>query len=289
MMKQAVKVKRAIRSILPRPIVVRYDDFMDRLHLEQLPQKIFDAGNVRCLVSRDLSRFFSDPEIFAAWEEDHAAIARFYHDKELFLGVNPGDRRAIYFLIMGLKPRNVLEIGTHIGASTISIAAALRRLNEGGNLTTIDIVDVNHPEHGPWNKAGMSKSPANCAWEISSTDQIHFHTGPSLKFMRETNQRFDFIFLDGEHAGRTVYEELSAALPLLQKDGVILLHDYYPEVKPLFPNGVIIPGPFRAMARIYKENPVIEVLPLGVLPWPTKLGTNVTSLALVVKRLAEVS
>ncbi len=262
---------------------------MDRLRLEQVPQKSFDAGNLRSVASLDLSRFFFDPEIVAAWEEDHAKIASlFYPDKELFFGVNPGDRRAIYFLIMALKPRNVLEIGTHIGASTISIAAALRRLNEGRKLTTVDIVDVNHPEHGPW-RTCMSKSPANCARELGLLDQIHFHTGPSQEFMRGTAQRFDFVFLDGDHGGRTVYEELSAALPLLHKGGVILLHDYYLAAKPLFPNGVIISGPFHAMVRIYKENAVIEVLPLGVLPWPTKLGTNVTSLALVVKRLTEIS
>ena len=34
-------------------------------------------------------------------------------------GVNPGDRRAIYSLIHYLKPISVLEIGTHIGASTV--------------------------------------------------------------------------------------------------------------------------------------------------------------------------
>ncbi|MDQ6867824.1 MAG: class I SAM-dependent methyltransferase [Pseudomonadota bacterium] len=289
MMKHAVKMKQAIRTILPRPILNRYVDFMDRLRLEQVPQKSFDAGNLRSVASLDLSRFFFDPEIVAAWEEDHAKIASlFYPDKELFFGVNPGDRRAIYFLIMALKPRNVLEIGTHIGASTISIAAALRRLNEGRKLTTVDIVDVNHPEHGPW-RTCMSKSPANCARELGLLDQIHFHTGPSQEFMRGTAQRFDFVFLDGDHGGRTVYEELSAALPLLHKGGVILLHDYYLAAKPLFPNGVIISGPFHAMVRIYKENAVIEVLPLGVLPWPTKLGTNVTSLALVVKRLTEIS
>jgi predicted O-methyltransferase YrrM len=53
---------------------------------------------------------------------------------------------------MALNPRKVLEVGTHIGASTIYIAAALKRLNEGGKLTTVDIIDVNHPEQGSWKK-----------------------------------------------------------------------------------------------------------------------------------------
>jgi predicted O-methyltransferase YrrM len=39
-------------------------------------------------------------------------------------GVNPGDRRAIYALIRKLEPRRVLEVGTHVAASTASIALA---------------------------------------------------------------------------------------------------------------------------------------------------------------------
>ena len=45
-------------------------------------------------------------------------------------GVNPGDRQAVYYLIMALKPQNVLEVGTHIGASMPHIARALKRLNQ---------------------------------------------------------------------------------------------------------------------------------------------------------------
>jgi predicted O-methyltransferase YrrM len=99
--------------------------------------------------------------------------------------------------------------------------------------------------------------------------------------MRATDQRFDFIFLDGDHAARTVYEEVSLALPLLNKEGLILLHDYYPDAKPLYPHCAAIGGPFHALRRVHNENPVIEVLALGELPWPTKQGTNMTSLALV--------
>src|SRR2546430_6217516 len=39
-------------------------------------------------------------------------------------------RRAIYYLVRHLRPRSVLEIGTHLGASTVHIAAALRKVQE---------------------------------------------------------------------------------------------------------------------------------------------------------------
>jgi predicted O-methyltransferase YrrM len=253
------------------------------LRLQKVPTKRFDAGNLRSLASPELCRIFHDPVIIAAWEEDDATIANFFGRGDYRGGVNPGDRRALYFLIMALKPRNVLEVGTHIGASTIYIAAALKRLNEGGNLTTVDITDVNHPEQGPWKKVGMSKSPANFAAEFGLLDQIQFYTGPSLEFMRVTDQRFNFIFLDGDHGARAVYEELCSALLLLHKGGLILLHDYFPDAKPLYPHGSTAGGPFHALRRVRKENLLIEVLPLGELPWPTKQGGNMTSLALVVK------
>jgi predicted O-methyltransferase YrrM len=279
-------IKQTAKANLPTPVlnVLKWCwGTVGRLELGKVPKKRFDAGNLRSLASRELSRIFSDPVITAAWEEDHATIAGLFGDGDYSGGVNPGDRRALYFLIMALKPRNVLEIGTHIGASTMYIAAALKRLNEGGKLTSVDIIDVNHPEQGSWKKVGMSKSPADFAAEFSLLDRIRFHTSCSLEFMRATDQRFDFIFLDGDHAARAVYEEVSSALPLLHGNGVILLHDYYPNAKPLFPHSAPTGGPFHALRRVRKENSEIEVLPLGVLPWPTKLGTNVTSLALVAK------
>ena len=276
-------IKRAAKAILPTPVQNRYLNIVGQLQLGQLPKKRFDAGNLRSLASLELSRIFSDPVIIAAWEEDHATIAGLFGDGDYLGGVNPGDRRALYFLIMASNPRKVLEVGTHIGASTIYIAAALKRLNEGGKLTTVDIIDVNHPEQGSWKKIGMSKSPANFAAEFGLLGRIRFHTGPSLEFMRVTDQRFNFIFLDGDHGAKAVYEELGSALPLLDKGGLILLHDYYPDAKPLYPHSATLGGPFHALRRVHNENPVIEVLPLGELPWPTKQGTNMTSLALVAK------
>jgi hypothetical protein len=70
----------------------------------------------------------------------------------------------------------------------------------------------------------------------------------------------------------------------LNDGGVILLHDYYPKGRALFPDGNVISGPYRALERVIKENPKIEVKPLGALPWETKLGSHMTSLALVTRR-----
>ena len=74
------------------------------------------------------------------------------------------------------------------------------------------------------------------------------------------------------------------ALKMLNPNGVILLHDYFPGMKPLWSDGTVIPGPYLATERFVKEGINLTVLPLGELPWPTKLGSNVTSLALLLRK-----
>ena len=276
-------LKQTVKAVLPESVTHQYFELRGKIRLQKVPVRTFDTRNLRSLSSVDLSRGFSDPEIAKAWDEDHRAISNLYREGELNMGVNPGDRRAIYSLVMSLRPRRVLEIGTHIGTSAIYIAAALRRLQEGGTLTTVDIFDVNDPKQGSWRTVGLPKSPAECAKELGLSEQIELYRGLSQDYMKTTQERYDLIFLDGDHDAWAVYEELSLALPILQKNGAVLLHDFYPGGKPIRANGHSIGGPFRALARVQKEDPAIQVLPLGTLPWETQRGTNTTSLALVLK------
>lgn len=276
-------MKKLIKTILPQCIIVKAVALHDMLHLGMVSTQVFDAQNLRSAAHIELSDIYSSAEITQIWDQDAAQITEIYGNDDNYGGVNPGDRRALYYLIMALKPQNALEVGTHICASTLHIACALKQLNENGAITTLDIVDVNHPQTGPWKSVGLPKSPETYAQDLECRALINFKIGPCQDFMKSTDQRYDFIFLDGDHSAKSVYEEMSCALPLLNEGGVILLHDYYPGGKALYPDGGTITGPYKAMERIKAENPSISVLPLGALPWPTKLGTNLTSLALVVK------
>ncbi len=276
-------MKQAIKSILPGPVLNKARKIKDRLGLVTLPQQSFTPDNLRSSATLPLASFLADKEIAASWKEDRAIITDIYKDDDRYGGVNPGDRQALYYLIMALKPGNALEVGTHIGASTLHIARALKRLNKGGTVTSVDIIDVNHAQNAPWKHLGLAKSPKDIANELECLKHIGFHVGPCLDFMGATEQRYDFIFLDGDHTAQAVYKEISAALSRLNTGGTILLHDYYPEGKALFPDRNIISGPYEALERIKKETTSINVLPLGKLPWETKQGTKNTSLALVVK------
>lgn len=271
--------------MVPAQILEELKKTRDRLGLAILPRQSTTSGNLRAAHTLTLADIFANGEIAMSWETDGEVIRHVYGEEDRMGGVNPGDRRALYYLVLGLRPVNVLEIGTHIAASTLHIARALKRLNRGGRVTTVDIMDVNHPEDGAWRQLGLSRPPREFARQLGCWDQIDFRTGPSLELLHTTSKRYDFVFLDGDHSARAVYQEVCAALSLLNPGGVILLHDYYPGGKSLYPDSATISGPFHALERMQRENSSIHVVPLGDLPWPTKQGKNVTTLALVARTL----
>ncbi len=201
-------------------------------------------------------------------------------------GVNPGDRRALYQLISHLRPVRVLEVGTHIGASTVYLADAMDSYCETldgktPQITTVDIIDVNDHETKPWIASGADQAPSDLLDSLGLDKLVEFVARPSLDFLRDTSDKFDLIFLDGDHRAKTVYKELPAALNCMAAGGCIILHDYFPDGRPLWSNGAVVSGPFLAIERLQGEGLDCKVLPLGELPWQCKLGSNVTSLAIV--------
>jgi predicted O-methyltransferase YrrM len=243
-----------------------------------------DVGRLGRVDQAWLKQALTAPSVDAEWLSVEEELGDFEITTSAG-GVNPGDRRALYYLVRALRPERVLEIGTHIGASTVHVAAAVRaNASEGGpapDVTTVDIEDVNDPVTQPWMMNGSQHSPAVMIARMGMPDAVHFVTQPSLDYLSVPGDDFSLIFLDGDHSAATVYRELPAALRRLRPGGLVLLHDYFPEGKPLWPGSAAISGPWLGVNRLRREGAGLEVLPLADLPWPTKLGTNVTSLALV--------
>lgn len=274
-------MKKLLKVILPKPILNAARDMRDCGRLACVGKLTFNPANLLQQGAFNLNFIFGSKTFESGWKEDHTAISGVFGDDDRFGGINPGDRRALYYLIRALRPRSVLEVGTHIGASTLYIARALKN-NGDGSVTTVDIADVNAPD-GAWRRVGLPMPPRDFADKLGCREPINFVTRASLDFISETDKKFDFIFLDGDHSARTVYREVAAALRILNPGGVILLHDFYPEGKALFPDNNVIGGPFQALSRITRENSGIAVQPLGNLPWETKQGVHATSLALLTK------
>ncbi|TQI72863.1 methyltransferase family protein [Bosea sp. AK1] len=275
-----MSIKEIIRSKLPPSFLRFQDDWRGRYALSREQKLPFSSISLRRFATIDINNIWQDNNIHQYWNEDHRIIGDIFGLGEYNLAVSPDCRQTIYFLTMGLRPKRVLEIGTNVGGSALYIAAALKRLESGGKLVTVDIVDVNHPASAPWVDFGMKNSPSKYAKELN-LDNISFHKSDSIEFLSKCDEKFDLIFLDGDHSPKTVYRETSLALKRLSEGGIILLHDYYDGLRQFNPNGeYIIPGPFVACKRIHSENPEIEARPIGISP-SGKNQCNVTSLALL--------
>lgn len=281
------QLKSAVQTFLPKRA-------LDRALIQRAALPLRGAESVECDSSALLNGFdanqlrevFRSPELEREWKDIRPKLEGLSITTSAG-GVNPGDRRAIYYLIRYFRPQSMLEIGTHIGASTVHIAAALldtarQDSSAPGSMTSVDILDVNDPAQKVWQRFGAAASPKSLTDRIGAEQIVSYVTQPSLDFLQTSLQRFDFCFLDGDHAAKTVYSELAAAMRVLNPGGVILLHDYYPEQKRIWNDSPILPGPWLATQRLVSEGGRFKILPLGELPWPTKLGSRFTSLALVV-------
>ncbi len=114
--------------------------------------------------------------------------------------------RLLYMLTKMINPRNVLELGTFAGFSTLCIAEAL---GDDAHIETIEIDD----ELEDFILANFNKSPFS--------DKIRLHIGPAESIMKTMNtESFDMIFLDADK--RRYCEDFLLALPLLKRGGYII-------------------------------------------------------------------
>lgn len=271
-----------LKPLVPGQVFEYRANIKDKIAFKKLERIACDYGALGRTEDFDPSSVFENPDAAEEWLQVEAELAALRVTDQAG-GVNPGDRRALYYLIRALRPRTVLEVGTHVGASTTHITCALREChgNDGFELTTVDIVDMNDAVEKPWLKLGSTHSPAEMVERLGCKASVRFFAQDSIDFLRQCTEKYDFIFLDGLHAATRVYQEVPAALRLLNPGGYILLHDYFPQLEPLWKGGTMVPGPFLAIRRLQDEGAPLRVLPFGALPWPTKLGSNVTSLALL--------
>jgi len=238
------------------------------------------VGDLGVMDQNKLNEIFLSKDIDQSWQ-DLEDQRNDLNIPDLTGGVNPGDQRAVYYLAKGLKAGSVLEIGTLIGSSTAYLALAMKDVDHP-KIVTVDIDDVNDQVTKPWLARKSSKSPRELVSGIIPESAVEFVVDSSIDFMSNCDKKFDLIFLDGDHTAVNVYREIPLALKLLNPGGVILLHDFFPGNNPLWPlSKKVCPGPFLATNRLENEGLIVEVLPLGSLPWETKYATNITSLAIL--------
>jgi predicted O-methyltransferase YrrM len=264
-----------------KPFDMEQITMMEKL-LRRIRKRARSAPTLMSLTQDDLKTILNSADIGKEWNACSSRLSDLcqIEDGETS-AVNPGDRRALFYLARAFRPERVLEIGTHVGASTLHIGAALTDGARTHRLITVDIQNVNDDPHSFWRRAGLAKSPKQMFIELNAPIEVTFVMDNSRHFFANNKDTFDFIFLDGDHAAETVYDEIVSALEVINENGLIVLHDYFPGGRPLWSDGSVITGPFTATEKLRSTGAAIKIIPLGALPWPTKLRSNVTSLAVI--------
>jgi protein-L-isoaspartate O-methyltransferase len=127
--------------------------------------------------------------------------------------------------------KNVMEVGVAYGFSTSVLAST------AAHVTSVDLFPpiCSYPQ---WD---------NNVIEQGIRDKVTVVEGDSTVMLPQLTDKFDFIFIDGEHAFDGVTADARNSLPLLKPGGTIMFHDYHeycccPDVKPaldaLFPEGL---------------------------------------------------
>ena len=118
----------------------------------------------------------------------------------------PHENALLKLLITLMRPKRVLEVGTFVGYSALSMAEAL---GDGAKITTLDISSTYVDE-------------AKKIWAKSSHGhKIESLIKPALDYLKETPELFDLIFIDADKNNYLNYFEL--ALDKLAPNGLIAI------------------------------------------------------------------
>ena len=120
----------------------------------------------------------------------------------------------IYALILEYDIKSFLEIGFGRGYGTLCAAMAMHE-NGGGTITTVDPnFDQNHIER------------LKQAFPKEWFDMITFASGYSQEYLSGNEEKYDFIYVDGDHR----YEAVKRDWELCEDryDKVLLFDDYIP-------------------------------------------------------------
>lgn len=128
-----------------------------------------------------------------------------------------------YDLVMNLRPRRIVELGTHSGQSFFSFCQADKDAGLGIELYAVDTWKGD--EH-----SGFYESVRN---ELNETKKAYYDA-QKITFLRMTfdeavhafnEESIDVLHIDGLHAYEAVKHDIETWLEKVSNDGIILLHD----------------------------------------------------------------
>lgn len=203
---------------------------------------IFDGSLNSWRVSRTLKRMAADPE--AAGHSDRGA------------------QNLIFSLAVSLRPRRVLEVGTHIGMGATIIGHALKQ-NGYGKLITL--------EPAPHYQRIAAKNLASARVSDYVSLVPYFSYDERCKALLDAEAPFELIFIDGAHDYESAAHDIELCASLLCANGLMVLHDVGALSGSLDQTGQ--GGVRQALADFCAANPEYRVIFLEFPVWLNNTGT----------------
>ena len=138
--------------------------------------------------------------------------------------------RLLAILSKMINPKNILEIGTFTGYATLCLAEGL---SADGKITTLDINEE------------LAYLPKKYFEESEYSGQIDFQLKDAKAFLKETDEFFDFVFID---ADKENYVEYFNLIKPRIKSGAVVLFDNV-----LWYGKVLEENPKQKSTQIIKE------------------------------------
>lgn len=172
-------------------------------------------------------------QIDAEWAR---VLLNIYEHPMSFPGsVSPQMGNFLRALIINIAPRNVLEIGSFIGVSSLWIASAMSEYQRRESLHCIDLF----PDHtnNPWCPGVilvnpldfMSKNMHACGFQ----EYVTIHKGDSTQILpgiaRDIGEPIDFAMIDGDHSIEGCIKDFDLVDPFVATGGYVLFHDVFPD------------------------------------------------------------
>ena len=144
----------------------------------------------------------------------------------------------LHRLVELTSAKDVLELGTGRGFSSICMGMASETHQLNTRITTIDPISPGHSQEWPIRldtEDTVVRSSRDDMWAIhvpkKFTQNIHQITSTSfvaLKTLLGVKRQFDIIFIDAGHDIFSVAHDVAYAIPLLRQGGVLVLDDFSP-------------------------------------------------------------
>ena len=192
------------------------------------------------LDSVNIEKFIDSLNVQLPPKEDFLQLSKIFPINPLY-DLSPNFERGLllYALISKFKPKNVLEIGTAEGFSTLCMAWAMTDCKIDGKIFTIDPKPFDAPkkrvnswENSKKNQLVMlsTKELWNKFAEPEWLKKIEVLTGSSGEILgKMSNQlpRMDLGFIDGHHVYNAVLHDFHAFLKISSEQFQIIFDDYF--------------------------------------------------------------